>query len=200
MNVLKKLTIPFLFVFVAWVTFACNPNTNKGEEPSASAPEYEEEMDLEETLEDESLVDAELEVEQPSIVEIASRHGSFNTLVRSLEAAGLTETLNGPGPYTVFAPTDEAFAALPEGTLEDLLKPENKDKLAAILNAHVVSGEVRSIDLTDGMTPESVSGEVLSVSTSDGVKVNEASVSSMDIQANNGVIHVVDKVIIPAEK
>ena len=200
MNILKKLAIPFLFVFVAWVTFACNPNTSTGEEPSASAPEYEEEMELEETLEDESLVEAEMEVEQQSIVEIATRHGSFNTLVRSLEAAGLTETLSGPGPYTVFAPTDEAFASLPEGTLEDLLKPENQEKLATILKAHVLAGEVRSVDLTDGATPESVSGELLSVSTSDGVKVNESTISSMDIQANNGVIHVVTKVIIPEEK
>ena len=194
---MKKLIIPLVFVFVAWVAIACSQTAQKGEEPSAGAPEYEEEMEPVEFIEEESLVEAE--IEQPSIVEIASRHGSFNTLVRSLEAAGLTETLNGPGPYTVFAPTDEAFAALPEGTLEDLLKPENQEKLANILKYHVLSGEVRSADLEDGMTPESVSGQTLVVSKGDGVKVNKVNVSSMDIQANNGIIHVVDKVILPEE-
>ncbi|MGR3600469.1 MAG: fasciclin domain-containing protein [Heliomarina sp.] len=131
------------------------------------------------------------------IVDTAVEAGSFETLVAAVEAAGLVETLKGPGPYTVFAPTDEAFAALPEGTVEGLLEPENKDQLVSILTYHVVPSKVMSTDLSDGMTATTVQGGDLTVDLSDGVKINDATVTSADIEASNGVIHVVDTVILP---
>jgi uncharacterized surface protein with fasciclin (FAS1) repeats len=118
--------------------------------------------------------------------------------VAAVEAAGLVETLKGEGPFTVFAPTDEAFAALPEGTVEDLLKPENKDKLAAILTYHVVPGKVMSGDLTNEMMAATVQGGEVTIMTEGGVMVNDANVTTADIEASNGVIHVIDKVILPA--
>lgn len=131
------------------------------------------------------------------IVDTAVAAGSFTTLAAALDAAGLVETLKGDGPFTVFAPTDEAFAALPEGTVESLLLPENKDQLTAILTYHVVAGKVMSTDLTDGMMATTVQGDDLTVDLSDGVKINAASVITADIEASNGVIHVIDTVILP---
>ncbi|WP_299966301.1 fasciclin domain-containing protein [uncultured Roseobacter sp.] len=133
------------------------------------------------------------------IVDTASEAGSFATLLTAAEAAGLVDTLKSDGPFTVFAPTDEAFAALPEGTVESLLEPENKEQLAAILTYHVVPGKVMSTDLSDGMTATTVQGGDLTVDLGDGVKINEASVTSADIEASNGVIHVIDQVILPPE-
>jgi len=132
------------------------------------------------------------------IVETAVSAGQFNTLVAAVEAAGLVEVLKGDGPFTVFAPTDEAFAALPEGTVEDLLKPENKDKLVAILTYHVVPGKVMSGDIA-GQTLEvaSVEGSSLSINATDGVKIDNANVVSADIETSNGVIHVIDTVVLP---
>ncbi|MFT5060244.1 MAG: putative surface protein with fasciclin (FAS1) repeats [Polaromonas sp.] len=131
------------------------------------------------------------------IVDTAVSAGKFNTLVAAVKAADLVETLKGTGPFTVFAPTDEAFAALPAGTVEDLLKPENKAKLAEILTYHVVSGKVMSTDLSNGMTPATVNGKLVTIHTEGGVKVNEATVSTADIDADNGVIHVIDAVLLP---
>lgn len=131
------------------------------------------------------------------IVDTAVEAGSFNTLVAAVSAAGLVETLKGEGPFTVFAPTDEAFAALPEGTVESLLKPENKDQLVAILTYHVVSGKVMSGDLTNNMMAPTVQGGSVTIMTEGGVKVNDANVITADIEASNGVIHVVDAVILP---
>ena len=131
------------------------------------------------------------------IVDTAVSAGSFETLVAAVSAAGLVDTLKGDGPFTVFAPTDEAFAALPEGTVEALLKPENKDQLTAILTYHVVPGKVMSTDLSDGMTAATVQGGDLTVDLSDGVKINDATVVSADVETSNGVIHVVDTVILP---
>ncbi|MCV3270336.1 fasciclin domain-containing protein [Roseobacter sinensis] len=133
------------------------------------------------------------------IVDTAANAGSFSTLVAAVEAADLVDTLKGEGPFTVFAPTDEAFAALPEGTVEALLEPENKDQLIAILTYHVVPGKVMSTDLSDGMSATTVQGGDLTVDLSDGVKINEASVTSADVEASNGVIHVIDTVILPDE-
>ena len=134
------------------------------------------------------------------IVDTAIGAGSFNTLVAAVQAADLVDTLKGDGPFTVFAPTDEAFAALPEGTLDDLLKPENKDKLAAILTYHVVSGKVMSGDIAgQTLDVETVQGTTLAVDATDGVKINEATVTSADIEDSNGVIHVIDQVVLPAE-
>ncbi len=135
--------------------------------------------------------------ETPDIVTIAVEAGQFDTLAAALEAADLVETLQGEGPFTVFAPTDDAFAALPEGTLEDLLKPENKEMLVSILTYHVVSGAVLSTDLESGEV-ETVEGSSIMVEVSEtGVTVNEANVISADIEASNGVIHVIDAVILP---
>ena len=132
------------------------------------------------------------------IVDTAVNAGSFTTLVAAVEAAGLVETLKGEGPFTVFAPTDEAFAALPEGTVQTLLMPENIDQLTAILTYHVVPGAVMSGDLSDGMMASTVQGGDLMISLGDSVMVNDATVTTADIEASNGVIHVVDTVIIPA--
>ncbi|MAQ37722.1 MULTISPECIES: fasciclin domain-containing protein [Thioclava] len=131
------------------------------------------------------------------IVDTAVNAGSFETLVAAVQAAGLVETLKGEGPFTVFAPTNEAFAALPDGTVDDLLKPENKDKLTSILTYHVVPGKVMSGDLSDGMMAKTVQGSEVMVKTDPAVMVDEASVTQADIEASNGVIHVIDKVIMP---
>ncbi|MCE6952159.1 fasciclin domain-containing protein [Cereibacter sphaeroides] len=131
------------------------------------------------------------------IVDTATAAGSFSTLLAAAEAAGLVETLKGDGPYTVFAPTDAAFAALPKGTVEDLLKPENKAKLTEILTYHVVPGEVMSSDLTEGMKAATVEGGELTVSLEGGPKVNGIAISQPDVDASNGVIHVIDGVLMP---
>lgn len=129
------------------------------------------------------------------IVDTAVGAGTFTTLVAAVEAAGLVETLKGEGPFTVFAPTDEAFAALPEGTVEGLLA--DPEALAAILTYHVVPGKVMSTDLSDGMTATTVNGADVTIGTTDGVTVNDANVVTADIEASNGVIHVIDAVIMP---
>jgi uncharacterized surface protein with fasciclin (FAS1) repeats len=131
------------------------------------------------------------------IVDTAVAAGSFNTLVAAVTAADLGATLKGAGPFTVFAPTDDAFAKLPAGTVDDLVKPENKAKLAAILTLHVVSGKVMSTDITGPMNPASVNGETLAIDTANGVTVNGAKVVTADVEASNGVIHVIDTVLLP---
>lgn len=131
------------------------------------------------------------------IVDTAVGAGTFTTLVAAVTAAGLVETLKGEGPFTVFAPTDAAFAALPAGTVEDLLKPENKDKLVALLTYHVVAGKVMSTDLTEGMKAATVNGAEVTITLDGGAKVNGATISTADIVAKNGVIHVIDAVIMP---
>ncbi len=131
------------------------------------------------------------------IVDTAAGAGTFGTLLAAAEAAGLVDTLKGDGPFTVFAPTDDAFAALPEGTVETLLKPENKDQLVAILTYHVVPGKVMSTDLQDDMEAPTVQGSTVTIDLDNGVMVEEANVTQADIAASNGVIHVIDKVILP---
>ena len=132
------------------------------------------------------------------IVDTAASAGQFNTLVAAVEAADLVTTLKGDGPFTVFAPTDEAFAALPEGTVENLLKPENKDQLVAVLTYHVVSGKIMSSDIAGTATMvESVQGSELDVNATDGVTVDGATVVTADIETDNGVIHVIDRVVLP---
>jgi uncharacterized surface protein with fasciclin (FAS1) repeats len=133
------------------------------------------------------------------IVDTAVGAGSFTTLVAAVQAAGLVDTLKGEGPFTVFAPTDAAFAALPAGTVDDLLKPENKDKLTAILTYHVVPGKVMSTDLTEGMKAATVNGKEVTITLEGGLKVNGATISGPDVAASNGVIHVIDAVILPPE-
>lgn len=136
--------------------------------------------------------------DQANIVETAVAADDFNTLVAAVQAADLAETLSGPGPFTVFAPTDAAFAALPEGTVESLLQPENRDQLVAVLTYHVVPGKILSTDIQPGNV-ETVNGEAVTISVEDGtVKVDEATVVAADVEASNGVIHVIDAVILPS--
>jgi uncharacterized surface protein with fasciclin (FAS1) repeats len=134
------------------------------------------------------------------IVDTAAAAGSFNTLVTAIKAAGLVDTLKGAGPFTVFAPTDDAFAKLPAATLQNLLKPENKKQLVAILTYHVVPGKVMSKDLAGKKTmAKTVNGAQVSINATNGVNVDNAKVVKADINASNGVIHVIDTVIIPKE-
>jgi uncharacterized surface protein with fasciclin (FAS1) repeats len=135
------------------------------------------------------------------IVDTAVAAGSFTTLAKALEAAGLLETLKGAGPFTVFAPTDEAFAKLPAGTLDTLLKPENRAKLTRILTYHVVPGRVMAADVVKLHSARAVSGDTIAIATHDGgVTVDHAHIVKTDIAATNGVIHVIDAVILPAER
>ncbi len=132
------------------------------------------------------------------IVDPAAAAGSFNTLAAALKAAGLVDTLKGKGPFTVFAPTDEAFAKLPAGTVENLLKPENKAKLVSILTYHVVPGNVAAAQVTTMKTAKTVQGESVKISTGGGkVMIDNSTVAKADIAASNGVIHVIDTVLMP---
>jgi uncharacterized surface protein with fasciclin (FAS1) repeats len=132
------------------------------------------------------------------IVDTAVAAGSFKTLAAALKAAGLVDTLKGAGPFTVFAPTDEAFAKLPAGTVEDLLKPENKEKLVAVLTYHVVAGKAMAKDVAAMSSAKTVNGKELTLKVEDGkVKVNGATVTKADVEASNGVIHVIDTVLRP---
>jgi uncharacterized surface protein with fasciclin (FAS1) repeats len=147
--------------------------------------------DSEETMEETTEVTA-----PGTIVDVAVGAGSFSTLVAAVTAADLVETLSGEGPFTVFAPTDDAFAALPAGVLDALLLPENKALLAQILTYHVVSGKVMAADVTDGDVA-TVEGQSVTLSTASGVTVNGANVVTADVAASNGVIHAIDAVILP---
>ena len=131
------------------------------------------------------------------IVETAVAAGQFGTLAAALTAAGLIDTLKSAGPFTVFAPNDEAFAKLPKGTVEELLKPENTAKLSAILTYHVVAGKVMAADVVALKHATTVQGGTVAINTTSGVKVNDATVIATDIAASNGVIHVIDTVLMP---
>lgn len=132
------------------------------------------------------------------IVDTAVAAGQFNTLAKALQAAGLVDTLKGKGPFTVFAPTDDAFAKLPAGTLDDLLKPENKEKLKSILLYHVVSGKVTAAQVKKMKSAKTVNGQEVTIMVHDGnVMVNDAKVVKADVMASNGVIHVIDSVLLP---
>ena len=135
---------------------------------------------------------------QFDIIDTALSAGNFSTLAAALGAAGLIETLKGDGPFTVFAPTDEAFSKIPAATLSELLQPENKENLVAILTYHVVSGRVTADEVTNLESATSLQGQTLKISTKDGIKINDASVLTPDLQATNGVIHIIDAVLIPS--
>ena len=136
-----------------------------------------------------------------TIVENAVKLEGFETLVKAAKAAGLVETLSGKGPFTVFAPTDEAFAKLPKGTIETLLKPENKDKLVAILKYHVVPGKVMAKDVVNLKKGKTVEGSDIKIKVKEGkVMINKALVAKADVACSNGVIHVIDSVILPPQK
>ena len=136
-----------------------------------------------------------------NLVQTAVDAGQFKTLVAAVQAAGLGDALSGPGPFTVFAPTDEAFAKLPEGTVEDLLKPENREKLVAILTYHVIPGKVMAGDVAGKkLSVETVQGDELAVDAmSGGMMINGATVTAADIEASNGVIHVINQVVLPPQ-
>ena len=132
------------------------------------------------------------------IVDTAVSAGSFKTLVTAVQAADLVDTLKADGPYTVFAPTDAAFAKLPAGTIDNLLKPENKDKLVQVLTYHVVPGRIMSSDIAGKqLAAATVEGQSLNVDATRGVKINDATVTTADVEASNGVIHVIDTVLLP---
>lgn len=154
-----------------------------------------------EGAEDEMMTEEVVEIptETPkTVVDIAVGSPNHTTLVAAVSAAGLVETLNGAGPFTIFAPTNRAFAALPEGTVESLLLPENKDQLTGILTYHVVAGNVIAADLSDGQVVPTLNGQELTVSIADGkVSINGATVTVADLLGTNGVIHVIDTVILP---
>lgn len=137
---------------------------------------------------------------QMCVVDTAKQAGQFNTLLAALKAADLEQVLRGDGPFTVFAPTDEAFKQLPEGTVENLLKPENKEKLKAVLTYHVVPGKVYAKDVVKLNSAKTVNGKEVKITVDgDKVKVDDANVVKTDIEARNGVIHVIDKVILPKD-
>ena len=138
-------------------------------------------------------------MDKKDIVDTAVGAGTFETLVAAVSAADLVDTLKSEGPFTVFSPTDEAFAALPEGTVESLLLPENKEQLIAVLTYHVVPGTVMSTDLVDDMKAATVQGGEITIDLDNGVMINDANVTTADIETSNGVIHVIDKVILPAD-
>ena len=131
----------------------------------------------------------------PNLVETATQAGSFKTLVKAVQEAGLAGTLSSPGPYTVFAPSDEAFAKLPQGTIENLMK--DRERLKAILTYHVVQGKLAAADVARLPTLKTVQGQEIRIDAREGVKVNEARVVQTDIPADNGIIHVIDRVIMP---
>lgn len=181
----------FLLLFIlAAFTFACSYDEGNGDASAEDAQNEEQQAQQEEPAP---------EPQTPNIVELAMSNDNLSTLVAAVKAGELVETLSGEGPFTVFAPTNDAFAALPEGTLDNLLKPENKSQLVNILTYHVVPGKVMSTDLYDDMIATTVQGGELTVSVGDAVMVNDATVVQADVDASNGVVHVVDKVILPAE-
>ena len=172
------------------------------ETEQAAAEEAEEEMAEEEMAEEEMAKEemAEEEAVDQTIVEVAQEAGSFETLVSAIEKAELVEALSAEGPYTVFAPNDEAFDKLPEQTLTNLLKPENKEKLQSILKYHVIEGKVMAEDVESGEV-ETLQGEEAKIEVGDdGVTYVGAKVTKTDIMASNGVIHVIDEVVMPPEK
>jgi uncharacterized surface protein with fasciclin (FAS1) repeats len=171
LTLIAALAVPFLF--------SCSGSNNESTETS-------EEVEMIE------------EAPSNTIVDIALGSADHTTLVAALGAAGLVDALQGDGPFTVFAPTNAAFANLPEGALEDLLKPENKETLTSILTFHVVAGNALSSDLSDGMVLTTLNGQTLTVSIVDGkVSINGANVVAADLAGSNGVIHVIDAVLLP---
>lgn len=178
---MKKALAGFIAVSSLLVVAACGDDESNTEAPATEAP-----------------MATEAPAELGDIVEVAVGAGSFSTLVAAVEAAGLVETLQGEGPFTVFAPTDDAFAALPAGLVDKLLMPENKDLLVKILTYHVVAGQVLAADVVAGDVP-SVEGQNITVTTDNGVQVNGANVVATDVMASNGVIHVIDAVILPPD-
>ena len=134
------------------------------------------------------------------VIDVAVENGSFTTLVAAVKAAGLVDTLKGKGPFTIFAPTDAAFSKLPDGTVEMLLKPENKEKLTAVLTYHVVAGKIMAKEVAKLDSAKTLQGQSVMIKTNMGVMVNDANVMMPDVKASNGVIHVIDTVLLPKKE
>jgi uncharacterized surface protein with fasciclin (FAS1) repeats len=189
MRVMRRTAVAVVAVAAALTLSACSSTTDEATTESSAAVE-ESAMESADEMVGEASVG--------TIVDVASANPDFSTLVAAITAAGLGETLSGEGPFTVFAPTNEAFAALPAGVLDALLLPENKDALTKILTYHVVSGTVLAADIADGDVA-TVEGQNVTLSTASGVTVNGAAVVTADIVTDNGVIHVIDAVLVPAD-
>ncbi len=186
---MKQLILSILAILL----FACGGPQNSAENADASES-------TESSQTEEQTAEAEETAAQPDVVDLAMETSNLSTLVAAVKAADLVSTLKGEGPFTVFAPTNAAFDALPDGTLDNLLKPENKQQLADILTYHVVAGKVMSTDLSDGMSATTVNGADITVSIQDGtVKINDATVTTADVEASNGVVHIIDTVIMPPQ-
>lgn len=193
----KQLTIGLLGLSAIAVLGACQQPTDTSIESTEPTDEEIATDPSEETTATEP-TDA---ASGDTIVDVASGDESFSTLTQAIEAAGLSETLSAEGPYTVFAPTNEAFEALPEGTLDQLLQPENQETLAQVLTYHVLPGEVTSSDITPGQA-DTAAGSPLTITVDDAsgeVMVNEAAVVQPDVEASNGVIHAIDQVLLPPD-
>ncbi len=194
MRTLNRTRTTAAAIAAALLLAACAGETDEPAAPVEPAIEEEAPAEDEAPTEDDAPAD-----EAPgTVVDVAIATEGFSTLVAAVVAAGLAETLSGEGPFTVFAPTDEAFAALPEGLLDTLLLPENLDLLVKILTYHVVPGTVLAADVADGEVA-TVEGQSVTLDTSDGVTVNGANVVAADVLASNGVIHVIDAVILPPD-
>lgn len=188
-----KKAIVALAIAGGLILTGCSSDSDEATTTEESAVEVVESAEASEGATEEAVV----ETASGDIVTVATE-GGFSTLVAAVQAAGLVETLQGEGPFTVLAPTDEAFAALPAGVLDKLLLPENKDLLAKILTYHVIPGKVMAADVTDGDVA-TVEGQNVTFSTADGVSVNGAKVITADVEASNGVVHVIDVVLVPAD-
>ncbi len=189
MRVMRRTAIAVVAVAAALTLSACSSSSDEATTETSAA------MEESAMAEGDAMVD---EASVGTIVDVASANPDFSTLVTALSAAGLVETLSGEGPFTVFAPTNAAFAALPAGVLDALLLPENKDALVKILTYHVVPGTVLAADIADGDVA-TVEGQSVTLSTASGVTVNGANVVTADVLADNGVIHVIDAVLVPAD-
>ena len=191
MKMMRRTTIAAAVAVTALTLAACSSSTDETATETSAATS-------EEAAAEETAAEMEEAAGAGTVVDVASSTEGFSTLVAALGAAGLVETLNGEGPFTVFAPTDDAFAALPPGLVDALLLPENKETLTKILTYHVVPGTVMAADVTDGDVA-TVEGQTVALSTADGVTVNGAKVIQADVVADNGVIHVIDAVILPPD-
>lgn len=193
MKTMRRTTFAAAIVTAALALAACTSSTDESSTESAVTASAEAVVESPAAMEGNAAASS-----VGTIVDVASNTAGFSTLVAAVQAAGLVDTLNSAGPFTVFAPTDDAFAALPPGLLDALLLPENKAVLTKILTYHVVPGAVMAADVTDGEVA-TVEGQTVTLSTVDGVTVNGAKVIQADVAADNGVIHVIDAVILPPD-
>jgi uncharacterized surface protein with fasciclin (FAS1) repeats len=203
--IMKKQFLTFAAVAAVLCFSACSNNAstteNANTDSAAMAPMAEQPMAEEPKAEEGVMVGGAMMVPSKNIVENAMGSTDHTTLVAAVKAGELVETLSGPGPFTVFAPTNEAFNALPKGTVDNLLKPNMKKDLVNVLTYHVVPGALKASDLTDGMTLTTVQGQKLKVSQKDGVwMINNAKVTIADVVSSNGVTHVIDAVLLPGKK